>query len=158
MKFDIDANGILTVSSKDKATGKSQSITITGSSGLSDEEIKRMIEDAEAHKAEDAARKATVDARNSLDAIIVQAEKFIKENETVDTSDLKDDVEAGKSVLKDNPDDTDALKSAAEKITKTFQEVSKKMYEEKAQNEQSGEATAHTEDVEDAEIIDATVE
>ncbi|MBB1094614.1 Hsp70 family protein, partial [Rhodopseudomonas palustris] len=65
--FDIDANGILTVSSTDKGTGKSQSITISGSSGLSEEEINKMVQDAEAHKAEDAARKEIVDLRNQAD-------------------------------------------------------------------------------------------
>ena len=157
VSFDIDVNGILTVSSKDKGTGKSQSITISGSSGLSDAEIEKMVNDAETHKAEDEKRKATIDARNGLDAIVAQADKFITENETIDTTDLKVDVEAGKETLKDNSDDTNLLVAATEKITASFQEVSKKMYEQQTQSndtEQPTEAKANADDVIDAEIED----
>ena len=156
--FDIDANGILTVSSKDKGTGKSQSITISGSSGLSEEEINKMVQDAEAHKAEDEKRKATVDLRNKLDAVISQAEKFITENESVDTAELESFIEEGKTILKDNPDDTDKLKSSEEKIMAAFQAASAKMHEHQAQTEQhSSEAQGNSSDAED-EIIDAEIE
>ncbi|EDO7125322.1 Hsp70 family protein, partial [Campylobacter coli] len=77
--FDIDANGILTVSAKDKATGKAQEIKITGSSGLSEEEINNMVKDAELHKEEDKKRKEAVDARNAADSLAHQVEKSLNE-------------------------------------------------------------------------------
>ena len=78
--FDIDANGILNVSAKDKATGKEQKITITGSSGLSKDEVERMVSDAEAHAAEDKKRSEQVEARNSADALVYSVEKTLSEN------------------------------------------------------------------------------
>ena len=75
--FDIDANGILTVSAKDKATGKEQEIKITGSSGLSEEEIQRMIQEAEAHKEEDRKRRELIETRNEADALAHQTEKTL---------------------------------------------------------------------------------
>ncbi len=157
--FDIDVNGVLTVSSKDKGTGKSQSITISGSSGLSDDEIAKMVSDAESHKAEDEKRKAVVDARNKLDAVIAQADKFITENETVDTADLKVSVNEGKEVIKDNAGDIDKLISVEEKIMTTFQAVSAKMYENQSQEEaQPDTAQDKADDIIDADIIDAEIE
>jgi len=85
--FDIDANGILTVSAQDKATGKSQEIKITGSSGLSEEEIQKMVQEAEAHKADDEARKALVEVKNQADALIHQTKKSLTElGEKVETT------------------------------------------------------------------------
>ena len=158
--FDIDVNGVLTVSSKDKGTGKSQSITISGSSGLSDSEIEKMVADAEAHKAEDEVKKGKIDARNKLDAVVAQADKFITENEAVDTNDLKVAVEEGKEVLKDHSDDTEKLVQAEEKIMTTFQAVSAKMYENQAEPEtaEADSVKANADDVIDADIIDAEIE
>jgi len=117
-----------------------------------------MVQDAEAHKAEDEKRKATVDLRNKLDAVISQAEKFITENESVDTAELESFIEEGKTILKDNPDDTDKLKSSEEKIMAAFQAASAKMHEHQAQTEQhSSEAQGNSSDAED-EIIDAEIE
>ena len=155
--FDIDVNGILTVSSKDKGTGKSQSITISGSSGLSDAEIEQMIADADANKADDLEKKAVIDARNKLDAIIAQADKFITENDTVDTTELKITVESGKEVIKDAEGNTDKLTQATEKITEAFQAVSAKMYENSQDIEQPDSAQANADDI-DADIIDAEIE
>lgn len=160
VSFDIDVNGILTVSSKDKGTGKSQSITISGSSGLSEEEIAQMVADAEANKADDEARKAIVDARNKLDSVIAQADKFITENEEVDTAELKVTIETGKEVIKDNAEDMDKLTKAEADIMTAFQAVSAKLYEKQAQAEQSQSDTAqgHAENIDDATIIDAEIE
>ncbi len=123
--FDIDANGILTVSATDKATGKSQEIKITGSSGLSEEEIQRMVADAEAHKAEDEARKALVELKNKADALVHQTKKVLGE--------LGEKVEAG-------------LKAAAEKTVAELEELLKN---EKATKEQIeakvNELNAHNE-------------
>ena len=78
--FDIDANGILNVTAKDKATGKDQKITITSSSGLSKEEVERMAKEAEAHAAEDKAKREEIEARNRLDSMVYNIEKMLKEN------------------------------------------------------------------------------
>ena len=78
--FDIDANGILNVTAKDKATGKDQKITITSSSGLSKEEVERMAKDAEAHSAEDKAKREEIEARNQLDGLVYNMEKMLKEH------------------------------------------------------------------------------
>ena len=78
MTFDIDANGIVNVSAKDKATGKEQAITISGSSGLSKDDVSRMVKDAEAHAAEDQARKDAIEARNQADALIYSVEKTLR--------------------------------------------------------------------------------
>ncbi len=155
--FDIDANGVLTVSSKDNGTGKEQSITISGSSGLSDDEIAKMVADAETHKAEDEKRKATVDARNKLDAIIGQAEKFITENETIETTELKSAVEDGKNVLKADSDDTTKLVDAEQKIMNTFQAVSTKLYENQDQTVHANPADIK-QPKKDEDVIDVEVE
>ena len=155
VSFDIDANGVLTVTSVDKGTGKEQSITISGSSGLSEDEIEKMINDAETHKAEDNERKSVVDARNKLDAVIAQADKFITDNESIDTTELKSKVEIGKEVIKDHSDDKDKLISTEADIMTAFQAVSTKLYEQ--QSQQPNEATGHAEEVVD-DIIDAEIE
>ncbi|MDP2078801.1 MAG: molecular chaperone DnaK, partial [Sulfuricurvum sp.] len=116
--FDIDANGILTVSSTDKGTGKSQSITISGSSGLSEEEINKMVQDAENHKAEDAARKEIVDLRNQADALASQTEKSLEEMaDKIDASE-KAAIEEALAELKAVLKDTDATKEQIEAATK----------------------------------------
>ena len=123
--FDIDANGILTVSATDKATGKSQEIKITGSSGLSEEEIQQMIRDAEAHKMEDEARKALVELKNKADALVHQTKKVLGE--------LGDKVEAG-------------LKAAAEKTVAELEELLKNESATKEQIEAKvNELNAHNE-------------
>lgn len=155
--LDIDANGVLTVSSVDKGTGKAQSITISGSSGLSDEEIEKMVADAEAHKADDKKRKATVDARNKLESVITQADKFIGENQDIDTTELKTVVEVGKTTLNDSADDTGALLAAEEKIMTAFQAVSAKLYEKQSGQQQTAQAHPNDSKV-DEDIIDAEVE
>lgn len=159
VSFDIDVNGILTVSSKDKGTGKEQSITISGSAGLSDEEIAKMVQDAEAHAEEDTKRKGIIDARNKLDAVIAQADKFIIENEDTDTVELKVTVVTGKEVIKDNAEDMEKLTQSEADIMTAFQAVSAKLYENQAQ-EPAGEdtVTANAQDIIDADIIDAEID
>ncbi|RLC46446.1 MAG: molecular chaperone DnaK [Candidatus Cloacimonadota bacterium] len=159
VSFDIDVNGVLTVSSKDKGTGKSQSLTISGSSGLSDAEIEKMVNDAEAHKADDAEKKAVIDARNKLDSVIAQADKFMTENVDVETTDLKVAVEDGKVTIKDEAGDTEKLVKAEETIMAAFQAVSAKMYENQAEEPAEEDTVkANTDDVIDADIIDAEIE
>lgn len=116
-----------------------------------------MIADADANKADDLEKKAVIDARNKLDAIIAQADKFITENDTVDTTELKITVESGKEVIKDAEGNTDKLTQATEKITEAFQAVSAKMYENSQDIEQPDSAQANADDI-DADIIDAEIE
>lgn len=155
--FDIDANGILTVSSTDKGTGKSQSITISGSSGLSEEEINKMVQDAENHKAEDAKRKEIVDLRNQADALASQTEKSLKEMEDkIDASEkaaIESALEELKAVLKNQ----DASKEEIEAATKKLADASHKMAEQMYKQNEGGEA-ASSNAKKDDDVIDAEIE
>jgi molecular chaperone DnaK len=158
--FDIDANGILTVSSTDKGTGKSQSITISGSSGLSEEEINKMVQDAEAHKAEDSKRKELVELKNQADALIAQTEKSLVEMGEKIEAEEKAKIESAISELKDILKDENATKEQIEAKVKTLTEVSHKMAEQMYKQEQGGEAgEADTKKKKvDDDVIDAEIE
>ncbi len=165
--FDIDANGILTVSAKDKASGKEQQIKITGSSGLSEEEIQKMVQDAEAHKAEDEKRKALVEAKNQADALVHQTEKSL--------ADLGDKVEAGErskiegllNDLKELLKNENVTKEQIDAKVKELTEASHKLAEAAYQQEQGGAAGgagagaqggASSANKGDDDVIDAEVE
>jgi molecular chaperone DnaK len=155
--FDIDANGILTVSSTDKGTGKSQSITISGSSGLSEEEINKMVQDAENHKAEDAKRKEIVDLRNQADALASQTEKSLKEMEDKIDASEKAAIESALEELKTVLKNTDASKEEIEAATKKLADASHKMAEQMYKQQEGGEATASNAKKDD-DVIDAEIE
>jgi molecular chaperone DnaK len=129
--FDIDADGILNVSAKDKATGKEQKIIIKASSGLSDSEVDRMVKDAEALKEEDQKKRAVVDARNEADHIVYQTEKNIKEyGDKLDPGDIKkleNGIEDVKNALKG--EDAESMKNATQKLNNVWQEVAQQMYQ-----------------------------
>ncbi|MEJ2372474.1 MAG: molecular chaperone DnaK [Sulfurimonas sp.] len=159
--FDIDANGILTVSSTDKGTGKSQSITISGSSGLSEEEIEKMVQDAEAHKAEDGKRKELVELKNQADALIAQTEKSMTEMGDKLDADEKAKIVAAIDALKETLKDENATKEQIEEKVKALTEASHKMAEQMYKQEQEGGAqggadTAKKKD--DDDVIDAEIE
>lgn len=154
IKLDVDANGVLTVTAKDKATGKANSITITGSSGLTDAEIAKMVADAEADNIKNKDRLEAIKAKNTLDSVISQAEKFIKDNSTVDTAALKTEVESAQTIADNNNSTKAELDSAHEKLMKVFQEVGAKMYE----NQQTTQAHPEQQNTYDGEVIDAEVE
>ncbi len=154
--FDIDANGILTVSSTDKGTGKSQSITISGSSGLSEDEINKMVQDAETHKAEDAARKEIVDLRNQADALASQTEKSLAEMEDKIDASEKAAIESALTELKAVLKDTDATKDQIEAATKKLADVSHKMAEQMYKQKEEGEAAPSAK--KDDDVIDAEIE
>jgi molecular chaperone DnaK len=156
--FDIDANGILTVSSTDKGTGKSQSITISGSSGLSEEEINKMVQDAENHKVEDAARKEIVDLRNQADALASQTEKSLVEMEDKIDASEKAAIVAALEELKAVLKDTDATKDQIEAATKKLADVSHKMAEQMYKQNEGGEAAASSGAKKDDDVIDAEIE
>ena len=129
--FDIDANGILHVSAKDRATGKEQSIRIEASSGLHEADIQRMVQDAEAHAGEDRKRKETVEARNRADALVYEVEKNLREHGDKIESSLKSRIESAVSRVRDalKGEDSAAISSAAEALEKAWQEAAAAMYQ-----------------------------
>lgn len=137
--FDIDANGIVHVSAKDLGTGKEQKIDITSSSGLSDEEIKRMQDDAKAHEAEDKKRKEAITAKNNAEALIYQAEKTVKElggkADQGKVKEVNDAIAKLKETLKG--DDTEKIKADAEALTKPLHELTEKLYQQAQQAQQA---------------------
>lgn len=140
--FDIDANGIVNVSALDKGTGKSQKITITSSSGLSDEEIDRMMKDAESHAEEDRKRKELVEARNQADQLVYSVEKTIKDlGDKVDQGEI-DKANAAKEKVKKalEGDNLEEIKAASEELTQIVQQLSVKLYEQAQQAQASGNA------------------
>lgn len=145
--FDIDANGILNVSAKDKGTGKEQNITITDSSGLDKDEVERLKQEAEAHAAEDAELKAKVEARNDLDNLVYQSEKQIKEQGDKIPEDKKSELETalaeGKKVLEDGEASSEAMNEAKEKISAIVQAFAQEMY---AQASTEGDPAAQSGD------------
>ena len=157
--FDIDANGILTVSAQDKGTGKSQEIKITGSSGLSDAEIEKMVQDAEAHKAEDEKRKAVVEIKNQADALIHQTKKSISDlGENFDAGE-KANIEKAIEDLEATLKDENATKEQIEEKLKALTEKSHKLAEAMYAKEQGGaDAAKGGKKAEDDDVIDAEVE
>lgn len=137
--FDIDANGIVHVSAKDLGTGKEQSIKITASSGLNEEEIKRMVKDAETHAAEDKQRKETVEARNQLDSLIYTTEKSLKEyGGELDTG-VKQNIEAALAKAKQalESQDVQAIRAAADELTSSSHKLAEAMYAKASQQQSS---------------------
>ncbi len=155
--FDIDANGVLTVTAADKATGKSQDIKITGSSGLSEEEIEKMVQDAEKNKAEDEKRKEMVDLRNQADALVAQTEKTMTEMADQIEADEKAQIEAAVADLKEILKDESASKEQIEEKVKTLTEASHKMAEKAYAKEQGEGAPADAKKADD-DVIDAEIE
>ncbi|MBF0111658.1 MAG: molecular chaperone DnaK [Desulfamplus sp.] len=161
--FDIDANGIVHVSAKDKATGKEQSIRITAASGLSDDEIKKMIRDAEMHADEDRKKRELVDAKNSAESLINQSEKTLKEHGDKVDSATKDKIQDALAELKraKEGDDTELIKKKIEALTQVSHKLAEAMYQQAAQDTanqagsgagQSGAKTNKDDDVVDADF------
>ncbi|ANE32346.1 molecular chaperone DnaK [Campylobacter hyointestinalis] len=155
--FDIDANGILTVSAKDKASGKAQNITISGSSGLSEEEINKMVNDAEAHKEEDKKRKEAVEARNGADSLAHQTEKSLSEMGEKIPAEDRAKIEAALNDLKEILKDENASKEQIDVKVKALSEVSHKLAEAMYKEQNAG-ATGGEQKKKDDDVIDAEVE
>ncbi len=155
--FDIDANGIVNVKAMDKATSKEQKITITSSSGLSEQEIERMKKEAEEHADEDKQKKEVIEARNMADSLIYTAEKTIKDAGDKVDSNLKSDVEQKIQTLKDVKDKEvlEEIKTQTEGLSKSLQELGAAMYkqaeEAKPEAEKSGEETKEEKPTEEKE-------
>jgi len=173
--FDIDADGILHVGAKDMATGKEQKITVTAGSGLSQEEIERMVKEAEQHTDEDRKRKEVIDARNQLDGLIYTMEKTIKENrENIPVSDLQaaeDAIGRAKKVVEESMSIQDVskvdsvladLKRTTEELTGISHRIAQALYQQQAQSGGTEEASATTTETEEGtvegEVVDADFE
>ena len=153
--FDIDANGIVHVSAKDKGTGVEQSMTITGGTSLSKDDIDRMVKDAEAHAEQDKARREAADTRNAAESLAYSVEKLLKENGDKLPEDVKTEVQGDVDELKKalEGDDDAAVKSAFEKLQASQSKLGEALYAA-AQAEASESKPAADEDVVDAEVID----
>ncbi len=164
VSFDIDANGIVHVSAKDMATAKEQSIRITAASGLSDEEIDKMVKDAELHAEEDKAKKELVDARNTADAMISQTEKTLKEHGDKVDEETKKNIEAGIEALKQvkDTDDKDTIKQKTDALAEASHKLAEVMYQQASQEGAAGAAGENAEQAEsankDEDVVDADFE
>jgi molecular chaperone DnaK len=161
--FDIDANGIVHVSAKDRATNKEQSMTISGQSTLSKDDINQMVKDAEAHAEEDRQRREEAEVRNNADSLVYQTEKVLREQGEKVSSQEKAAVEAPLATLKKalEGNDTASIKAATEALMSASQEFSQKLYEAAARDANaagtsaSGQSGAANDDeIVDAEIVD----
>jgi molecular chaperone DnaK len=154
--FDIDANGIVNVTAKDIATGKEQKITITSSSGLSKDDVDRMVKDAQSHETEDKARRDLIDARNQSDSLAYQVEKTISENrEKLPVGDLSKVEAAIAAVRKANEsDDVDAIRRASEELQRASHAIAEHLYKS-AQQTPGTDGGAQQSNVKDAEVVDA---
>ncbi|OFQ07098.1 molecular chaperone DnaK [Rothia sp. HMSC036D11] len=157
--FDIDANGIVHVSAKDKGTGAEQSMTITGGTSLSKEDIDRMVKDAEAHAEQDKARREAADTRNAAESVAYSVDKLLKENGEKLPEDVKTEVQGDVDELKKalEGDDDDAVKSALEKLQASQTKLGEALYasaQAEANADSASSAKEDDEDVVDAEVID----
>ena len=156
--FDIDANGIVHVTAKDKGTGKENTIKIQEGSGLSKEEIERMVKDAEAHAEEDRTRREEAETRNQAESLVYQTEKFVKDNEDKVPAETKEKVEAAITEARTALSGTDlaAIKAAVEKLSTESQALGQALYESAAADGAGadGAPTDGREDVVDAEVVD----
>jgi len=162
--FDIDANGIVHVSAQDKATGKEQSMTITGQSSLAKDDIDRMVRDAESHAEEDRRRREEAEVRNTADTLVYQTEKLVSEQGDKLVGTERDDVtsalEATKTALSGS--DVEAIKSATERLVTASQTFSQRLYEAAAASGSAGapggaDQGGGAEDAADDEVVDAEI-
>ena len=157
--FDIDANGIVHVSAKDRATNKEQSMTITGQSSLSKDAIDQMVKDAEAHAEEDRQRREEADIRNSADSLVYQTEKLLKEQGDKISAEERANVETKLADLKTaiSGSELETIKSATEALMTASQEFTQKLYEQAAANENAGAAGGASSAPSDDEVVDAEI-
>jgi len=160
--FDIDANGIVKVSAKDLGTGKEQEITITGGTALSDDEIDKMVKDAEEHANEDAQKRELVETRNMAETLVSSTEKMLEENKEKasedEVSNIKEAIEGLKKELENDNNTLESLKSVIEKLSEASQSLATKIYEETAKESDQHTNTQHSndgeEDVVDGEVVE----
>jgi molecular chaperone DnaK len=156
--FDIDANGIVNVSAKDVATGKEQKITIAGSSGLTKDDVNRMVKDAEAHAAEDQGRRDLIDARNTADSLAYAVEKTVTENRdrlpATDVSRIEGAITTLREAAKG--DNVDTIRRATDDLQKASHAMAEQLYKQSEANAANAAASAPTDDdVKEGEVVDA---
>ncbi|MGH9239465.1 MAG: molecular chaperone DnaK [Vicinamibacterales bacterium] len=155
--FDIDANGIVNVTAKDVATGKEQKITISGSSGLNKDEVERMVKDAEAHAADDKARREVIDARNQADSLAYSVEKTIAENRdrlpATDVSRVESAIAAVRDAVKG--EDLQAIRSASDDLQKVSHAIAEQLYKQQASGPGAQASESQHDDVKEGEVVDA---
>ena len=160
--FDIDANGIVNVSAKDKATGKEQNIRIQASGGLKDEDIEKMVKEAEQHAEEDKKLKEVIEARNKADALIHETEKVLKENGDKIAASAKESIEKAVQELKDVLDSNDAekLKEKTDALTQTTLKIGEEMYKQNptGASDSATSAESDTSSKADDTVVDADFE
>jgi molecular chaperone DnaK len=159
VSFDIDANGIVNVAAKDVATGKEQKITISGSSGLSKDDVERMVKDAEAHAADDQSRRELIDARNQADTLAYSVEKTVNENrDRLPATDVTR-VEAAITALREaaKGDDAAAIRRASDELQKASHGIAEQLYKQSQANAANAAASqqAKDQDVKEGEVVDA---
>ncbi len=156
--FDIDANGIVNVNAKDLGTGKEQAITITGGTALEEDEIERMVKDAEEHANEDAKKKELVETRNLAESMVTSTEKMLEENKDKATDDeikaINESKDSLSKVLENQEATLDEMKNSIEELTKASQSFAEKLYAEAQQNNKSAENDESTDDVVDGEVVE----
>jgi molecular chaperone DnaK len=161
VSFDIDANGIVQVSAKDKATGKEQSIRITAASGLSDDEIEKMVKDAEMHAEEDKKRRELVDTKNQAEALVDQTEKTLKEHGDKVDADTKKGIESAVEALKQAKESSnvDDIKQKIEALSQASHKLAEVMYQQasSSQEGQPGTGDAGAQQTDD-DVVDADFE
>jgi molecular chaperone DnaK len=163
VSFDIDANGIVHVAAKDKATAKEQSIRITAASGLSKEEIDKMVKDAELHAEEDKKKRELIDTKNSAEALVDQTEKTLKEHGDKVDADTKKNIESAVEALKQakDSDNLDEIKQKIEALSQASHKLAEVMYQQAAQDGQAGPGAADSAGAapqEDDDVVDADFE
>jgi molecular chaperone DnaK len=155
--FDIDANGIVSVKAIDKATGKEQAITISGASGLSKDEVDRMVKDAEAHAADDKGRREAIEARNQADALIYQVEKTYTENKaklgSAESSRVESALDAAKQAVKG--DDVEAIRRTTAELQQASHAMAEAMYRTSGAQQGQPTASGTSDDVKEGEVVDA---
>jgi len=156
--FDIDANGIVNVNAKDLGTGKEQAITITGGTALEEDEIERMVKDAEVHANEDAKKKELVETRNLAESMVTSTEKMLEENKDKATDDeikaINESKDSLSKVLENQEATLDEMKNSIEELTKASQSFAEKLYAEAQQNNESAENDEYNDDVVDGEVVE----
>jgi molecular chaperone DnaK len=157
--FDIDANGIVNVTAKDVATGKEQKITISGSSGLTRDDVDRMVKDAEGHAAEDKARREVIDARNQADSLAYSVEKTLNENRDRLPAVDVERVERAIGVVRDavKGDNLETIRAASDELQKASHSIAEQLYKQQSQtpHQGAGEQSGGREEVVDGEVVDA---
>ena len=160
--FDIDANGILNVSAKDNATGKEQKIRIESSSGLSDSEIDKMVQDAEAHATEDEEKREQVDARNQLDSLVYQAKKDSAEWEDKVSDESKENLtealDSAKTILSDHEAGAEDLNASRDNLMQAFSAAGQEMYQAQAASDEEGGETPEDQEESDDDVVEADYE